>query len=245
MRPRKETPNCADVDVRVLRDADELRQGRLLQSQRYAAAGFIPAIPAGGVIDDPWVRHSTYFGASLAPSRDIVGVSRLIPCTVADSLPAFTELQLFPDQRRRIADLDPHRLSEVSALAVSSELPGGLGSQVSKALYRAMVQVAVVHWRHDYWYAALDSRVLRVLVRTQGFMFEPIGPEQDYLGSPTVPVELDLVKQIRQFALAAPSRNAYFLAGLEIDLTSPHAVLRPASGDFLLDVPVAAGQWPF
>lgn len=223
--------------MRLLESEADLLRGRRLHAQRYLEAGFVDRLDEGGLINDPWVTVSTYLGAFDATDR-IVGVVRLIPSTVR-GLPVTDDFELSDAGRRQLADVPQHALAEISALAVRSGQTAARSGYVAGALYRAAVQHSVVVCGHTHWVAALDVRVKRHLIRRHGFLFEDLGPSRRYLGSETVPAVLDLLGQVRHFALTAPEQNKYFLAGLAIDLRGEEVRLAPETGEY---VPVPTGQ---
>lgn len=225
-------PGSEDFEIVVLTDADEIMAARRLHARRYVDAGFVDHLSRDGVIDDAWVDVATYLGARTSVG-DIIGVSRNIPYTLERSLPVFGDMALFDERWDWITDIDLNRTSEFSALAVAREAGIRTGRSISKALFRAMFHMSVVVDDHDYWFAALDQRVMRHLMKAHDFLFEPIGPPQEYLGSVTVPVVVDLVGQGRHYALTSPERHAYFMAGVELDLTGDRARIRASTGEFV------------
>ncbi len=226
-----------EFDVEVLVDPDDIVAARRLQASRYLESGFVTRLDDGGVIDDPWVSVSTYFGAS---TRDgvILGVSRLIPYRDDVGLPVFEEFELVEAEVERFRSVDPDTVVEVSALAVSKQSVV-LSGRVAAALYRAMSQFCFLETGMVNWYAALDARVLRQLIRSYDFIFEAMGPAREYLGSTTVPVRLNLYEQARHFALVAPDAPNFFTEGIEFDLTGPSPIIRAATHDYLPPVRAA------
>lgn len=225
-----------EVDVRILDSDNLLLAGRRLHAWRYLEAGYVAKLDPGGVIDDPWVDVSTYLGA-FDGHEDMVGVVRVIPNTDR-GLPVTEDFELSALGQAHLARVPQSTLAEVSALAVKADETASRSGYVAGALYRAAVQYSVVARGHTHWVAALDVRVKRHLIRRHGFLFEDLGPARTYLGSDTVPAILDLLGQIRHFALTAPEQNAYFLAGLAIDLRGDRVWLEPDSGEY---VPATAG----
>lgn len=220
-----------EFDVEVLVRQSDVLAARRLQALRYIDAGFVDDVGLDGAIDDPWVASSTYFGAVNALG-EILGVSRLIPWDDWSGLPVFNEFEIDLEELKRFRALGSETAVEVSALAVTRG-PGSRGGRVAAALYRAMSQYSLLVDHRVNWYAALDSRVLKQLVRTHGFNFRPMGPARLYLGSLTVPVRLNLFEQARHFAKNSPSGNDYFAGGIEFDLTGPEAVVRWSTGEFI------------
>ena len=218
-----------EVTVEVLVDPDDIRVARRLQARRYLDSGFIDHVDSSGVIDDPWVDVSIYFGVTNTVG-EILGVSRLIPYTAEARLPVIEEFELLATERTRFEATDPATIAEVSALAVSrqAKLAGG---RVAAQLYRAMGHYSLLVDGRVDWYAALDSRVMKQLVRTYGFLFEPIGPPRHYLGSPTVPARLNLFAQARHYSLSSANRFELFADDLEFDLTGPEPRVRSVRGD--------------
>ncbi len=220
-----------DVSIRILDDPYLLLEARQLQGQRFLDSGFVGRLSRNGVVDDPWVAISTYFGA-LNEKNEVVGVARLIPHTSL-GLPALLEFDLTAAGEKIVDQIPRGRFAEVSALAVVRGQGVFRSGRIANALYRAMYQYSVVTAGHTHWCAALDVRVKVHLMSSHNFLFEMIGDARDYLGSMTVPVALDLLGQARHFAHTSPDRNRYFLAGLVIDLTGDEVVLSAGSGEYL------------
>ncbi len=220
-----------DVVIQILNDPYLLLEARQLQGQRFLDSGFVGRLSRDGVVDDPWVAISTYFGA-LNENGEVVGVARLIPHTSL-GLPALLEFDLTRAGAKIVDEIPVGRFAEVSALAVMRGAGAFRSGRIANALYRAMYQYSVVTAGHTHWCAALDVRVKVHLMSSHNFLFEPIGSAREYLGSMTVPVTLDLLGQARHFAHTAPERNRYFLSGLVIDLTGDEVELRAGSGEFL------------
>lgn len=219
------------VTVRLLDDATELLAARRLHASRYLDAGYVDRLDAGGVIDDPYVEASDYFGA-LSADGEVLGVARLIPAA-RNGLPVRDEFELHDEGRAALDAVPPERVAEVSALAVARGCGAFTGGEVSKSLYRAMYQYSLILAGYTHWVAAIDVRVARHLVRSHGFLFEGIGASRRYLGSETAPVILDLYAQMRHYALVDTRGGAYFSAGLVIDLRGDEPTLTGATGEFV------------
>ena len=219
------------VTVRLLDEPCEILAARRLHGRRYLEAGYVDRLDRGGVIDDPFVEVSDYFGA-VGEDGQVVGVARLIPGARCE-LPVRDEFALHDHGRAALDAVPAHRVAEISALAVARNCGASKGSEVSKALYRAMYQHSLIVAGYTHWVAAIDVRVARHLVRRHGFLFENIGASRHYLGSETAPVLLDLYAQMRHFALVDHRGGAYFSAGLVIDLRGDEPVLVGATGEFV------------
>lgn len=221
-----------EVTVEILTGGERLLQARRLQGQRFVDAGFVSALDSDGVIDDPWVSISTYFGAIDADGI-VVGVARLIPNTLL-GLPALQEFELTAAGRNAVWGIEPSRLVEVSALATAKGQGFARSSLIADRLYRAMYQYSVVSAGYTHWCAAMDTRVKKHLVGSRNFLLlEEIGIPKDYLGSPTVPCLLNLLEQARHSALTSPSSTGFFLSGLVIDLRGEEVHLDAGSAEFL------------
>lgn len=222
----------ANVTIEILSNNDRLLEARRLQGQRFVDAGFVSELNADGVIDDEWVPISTYFGA-IAANGAVVGVARLIPNSAA-GLPALQEFRLSDAGSEVVDGIEPRRLVEVSALAIARGQGFSRSSMVADHLYRAMYQHSVVTAEYTHWCAALDVRVKRHLVSSRNFLLlEEIGEEKDYLGSPTVPVLLDLLEQARHSARTSPSSTGFFASGLVIDIRGEDVNIEVGSAEFV------------
>lgn len=219
------------VTVRLLDDQHEILAARRLHGCRYLEAGYVDRLDEGGVIDDPFVEISDYFGA-IREDGEVLGVARLIPGARTE-LPVRDEFELHDLGRAALDAVPTSRVAEVSALAVARGCGAFKGGEVSKALYRAMYQYSLIVAGYTHWVAAIDVRVARHLVRSHGFLFENIGASRLYLGSETAPVILDLYAQMRHYALVDTRGGSYFSAGLVIDLRGDEPVLAGATGEFV------------
>jgi N-acyl amino acid synthase of PEP-CTERM/exosortase system len=188
-----------------------------LFSLRFAVfceeCGFMPpsAYPDRSESDafDPAAAH---FAARNAAQR-VIGTSRLVLVPPGDPFPFEAHCQPFPDFERP----DPTQSAEVSRLAVDRSyrrragdtisginpadlegprVPGEKGADkrvnaplLILGLYREMYRYSRANGIR-YWYAAMERSLARVLA-LYGFVFKPIGLEQDYHG-PVTPYLGDL-----------------------------------------------------
>lgn len=209
------------VTVRLLRDRAEILRARRLHGRRYLEVGFVDCLDAGGVIDDPYVEVSDYFGAFDA-AETLVGVYRMIPATRA-ALPIFTDFELDEDGRRLFERLAPHQVAEMSALAVDRASCARSG-EIARAMYRSFFHHALVEAGYTHIAAVLDARVARVNARRYGSTFTAVGPAQFYMGSQTIPMVLDVLAQLRHYVDCPSADSDYFLDGLVIDLREGRVV---------------------
>ncbi len=209
------------VTVRHLHDRAEILRARRLHGRRYLEVGFVDHLDPGGVIDDPYVEVSDYFGAYDASER-LLGVYRMIPATRA-KLPILTDFELDDDGRRLFDSLAPHQVAEMSALAVARADCAQSG-EVARGIYRSFFHHALVEARYTHVAAALDARVARVNERRYGSTFAPVGPGRYYMGSFTIPMVFDVLAQLRHYVDCPSAHSDYFLEGLVIDLRDDQVV---------------------
>lgn len=204
-----------DLVVQMVDDPGDILRARRLHGARYLDAGFVATLDAGGVIDDEFVELSDYF-AAFDESGAIVGTFRLIPAAKAQ-LPILTDFELDAEAAELFAFLEPWALAEMSALAVarSSRARGG---EVARELYRAVFHHSLVVAGYSHVAAVMDVRVARHIARLHGSHFTPVGPSRHYMGSPTVPMVLDLHRQLRHYVATPSADSDFFLDGLVIDL---------------------------
>ncbi|MEQ8264455.1 PEP-CTERM/exosortase system-associated acyltransferase [Pseudohaliea sp.] len=175
--------------------------------------GFMPTDHyPDGLERDNWDPAAAHFAARNADHR-IVGTSRLVLVPPGDPFPYEAHCQPFPG----FQPPDPAESAEVSRLAVDRSYrrragdtvyginpadlegprtPGEQGADkrvnaplLVLGLYREMYRYSRAHGIR-YWYAAMERSLAKVLA-LYGFVFKPIGPEQDYYG-PVTPYLGDL-----------------------------------------------------
>lgn len=236
MRPetdgRHRRPAPGDKVRYEVLEGDAITEAEALQGRRYVETGYIDALPLVGEMRDRWTDVSTYIGARSA-AGDLVGVARLIPYTHDAGLPCVNDFELHDEAVDVLRATGGDRLAEVSGLAVEPAFDIGLN--VSRGLYRAMVQYSLVVSGRVMWCAALASRVRRLLARVLDLAMVPMAEPSYYRGAMTEPVLIDVVAQMRHYSLHVPASADYFLQGLELDLDRGRAEV----GDAALVVPVA------
>ena len=215
--------------VDILTHPDDIQVARRLQAQCYLRRQYVNEVEADGMIDDPWVCSATYFGARTSAGR-MIGVSRLIPQRHNSLLPLHQDFELESSFGSWISAPIPGGLFEVSALAVAPNCGFVGGRRVLDGLIGAMSSYSIKRGTR-YWVAAVDAKVFHHLRRIHRANLTKMGASRMYMGSMTVPVQLDLVDQFQAYQRCDPGKNAYFLRDsdlLELDLTSERAVLRPS-----------------
>jgi len=158
---------------------------------------------------DPAAAH---FAARNVDGR-VIGTSRLVRVDVGDPFPFEAHCRPFPEFKPP----DPMQSAEVSRLAVDASYRRRSGDTLSGVnpadlegprvagksgsdkrvnapllvlgLYREMYRYSRANGIR-YWYAAMERPLARTLA-LYGFVFKPIGPEQDYYG-PVTPYLGDL-----------------------------------------------------
>jgi hypothetical protein len=227
----------SQVTFEVLDEPAALDAGLRLLARRYLDMGYIDELPCDGRLIDQWTDASTYFGGRNTHG-EIVAVSRLIPYTVERGIPTINDFDVDADVRTWLARTRPELIAEFSALAVDPNADGGL--EVSRGLYRAMAHHSVTISGRVFWFAALATRVRRLVTRVLDLEMVPIAPECYYRGAVTDPVFIDPVDNIVRWCRTGSALGSFFVDGLEIDLRDS----APGLGESLVDLRRASEGLP-
>ncbi len=172
---------------------------RRLVARQYRAESYVSDadIDETGVLRpevDPYHPTSTYFVAVDPESRTVVATIRQIEydhSTGPTSFPMISNLVLSDEARGPLYETDPATWVELSGLAKET----WVSTDIVNRLYREMWARSFAEG-HSHWLIAADSRLAR---RLKGIFLSSMveaGPPTDYLGSPTVPLYMEVSKGV-------------------------------------------------
>jgi hypothetical protein len=146
---------------------------------------------------DPYRTTSEMVGLRFLRTDDLIGASRMSDPhpkngikTVRDI--AAGRLELSPDGRDALARINLSRTMEIGTLALEEQYRGARGLGYVALLYAAGYARAISKG-HDHVLASFDANYFRGFGRKYSFAV-PLGPPKDYMGSPTVPVLIEVDK---------------------------------------------------
>ncbi|AWS43639.1 alanine racemase [Streptosporangium sp. 'caverna'] len=155
-----------------------------LEFSVFRQAGFLDD---DGTLDDfRDYGHQSVFTV-VEENGELVGALREI---LSGSRPFKTliDLPLAPAGAALVGSITPIHLSEIGTLAVRRDVRG---RSVAEILYAAS-WAATIARGGTHWLASIDAGLLEAIRTAYGVSFVELGSAQDYYGSPTVPVLLDL-----------------------------------------------------
>ncbi len=218
------------IHYEIIRDEKVLEEALRLQARRYVASGFIDELPPDGVLVDAFTPMSTHF-CGRTDTGAVIAVGRLIDHSGALGIPALNDFALNAEGTEWLATAPRERLTEFGALAVEPEFST---VDISKGLYRLMVQYSLAVSSRTLWCATPTSGVRRLMRRNLGLQLVNLADPVWYRGAMTEPVVCDLIKQVRWYQEHDRALADFFLHGLEFDLvsgdvriTGDHAVVTP------------------
>jgi N-acyl amino acid synthase of PEP-CTERM/exosortase system len=218
----------------LLRDSYRLRYDVYCLERNFLKAHDYPDC----LEKDAFDPYSLHLGA-INLHGELVGTVRLVRPSSA-GLPMYHACRLFPDELRRISQIE--NLAEISRLAISRRYDrrrgdgtfalGGAESygahphkdagrddkrgnppvvvSLYKTLYQAGKRRGITH------VLAATEKSLHRLLTAFNFPFKPIGPEVDYFG-PVTPYILDIAELEAILIKKSPSLLDEFLNGLEME----------------------------
>ncbi|GAC1391498.1 MAG: hypothetical protein NVSMB46_04250 [Candidatus Saccharimonadales bacterium] len=182
--------------IGLLEELSQIADARQLVADRYLNEGYITGddLDNNGFINtslDPYVDNSTYFG-SYSDEGVIKATLREIKTDDPKDLPVIKSFNL--ENNLLLQGKDPSTIVEISAVAKVNG--GGLIEQSQKIveLYAAALRYSIESGQTT-WVMGTDHRLTRRLGMLFGRdTFEKLGESQEYMGSVTDPIMLDLHK---------------------------------------------------
>lgn len=103
-------------------------------------------------------------------------------------LKTLKDFAIFAGAKRWLAEVGPSHITEIGTV---STLPRARGATAAQHCY-AVAWASAIARGTTHWVASIDSDLLEYFRTVYGFDFVDLGPEEEYFGSPTTPVALDL-----------------------------------------------------
>jgi hypothetical protein len=178
-------------ESRPLTEPGDILAARRLQAAEYVRAGYVAesALAADGTlraVADPWAPHAVYFGA-FDEEGAVRATSRVLPNDAGLRLPTLQLPTIDPAVRRRLEQVRPGRLGEISALARQRDA----GAEYPRAVFRQMWRFALEHGVETY-VLCVDALVLRTLRAMDHHLFRVAGPASPAPVRPVFPVWADV-----------------------------------------------------
>ncbi|MCP3857148.1 MAG: hypothetical protein GY698_20850 [Actinomycetia bacterium] len=198
-----------------------IEEVRRLRAETYVDHGFLSPEEAGSVEHDKYDADALYFGA--LRGDHLVGGSRLVP-RGPRGLFLLENFEL-NRQGHELVDSVGADLAEVSGLAVARGAGDRFG--ISAGLYRAMLHFSLTDLGVVHWVAVVDPALHRILARLLNIVVVEIGEPHELGHRHRRPVHIDLLRTIGHLRSHHPAEHAFFMGGLELDLTLSEPTMMP------------------
>lgn len=181
-----------------------LEEAKRLHASEYLLRNFVlPEDIHDGIIhekSDPHQTHSTYF--VVEKNQTVVALVRLIKYKgkgpAKESFPVLNHAYIYPRSLRRIDDLRPEQIVEVSALVKKR----GESSIATMMLYAQITHYVIRH-RHRLFIMACDLRLYERLKILFGPAMTKIGRQTPYQGADVMPIAIDVYSGLQYIKTAA------------------------------------------